>query len=269
MVFQSQGVPGRGTLETNQGRIDLVRLNMVSSVLRKIIQIDEDKCNGCGNCISSCAEGALALIDGKARLVKEKYCDGLAACLKECPQGALQIIEREAEDFDEAETKVHLKQLAKSEPKQEPCGCAGAAVRQFEKAKSGPTEPGSKQEPMLSHWPVQLTLVPPGAKFLNDSDVVLVADCVPFAYPALHIDFLKGHSVLVACPKLDNAEAHLAKLTEIIKKSNLKSLTVLRMEVPCCGGLAFIAKKAIALSGINLPFKEVVIGIKGDLKPQV
>jgi NAD-dependent dihydropyrimidine dehydrogenase PreA subunit len=240
-------------------------VNMVSTVLRKIIQIDEDKCNGCGICIDSCAEGALALIDGKARLVKEKYCDGLAACLKECPQGALRIVEREAENFDETETKAHIQELTKNQPEQEPCGCPGAAVRRFEKATSGSTEPLSKQESMLSHWPVQLTLVPPGAKFLNNSDVVLVADCVPFAYPGLHSDFLKGNSVLVACPKLDNAEAHLTKLTEIIKKSNLKSLTVVRMEVPCCGGLSFIAKKAIALSGINLPFKEVVIGIKGNL----
>jgi Fe-S-cluster-containing hydrogenase component 2 len=242
---------------------------MANRVLRKIIQIDEEKCNGCGDCIGSCAEGALALIDGKARLVKEKYCDGLAACLKECPQGALQIVEREADDFDEVETKAHLREMVKPEPKQEPCGCAGAAVRQFEKSQSRSTEPYDRQEPMLNHWPVQLTLVPPGAKFLNNADVVLIADCVPFAYPDLHADFLKDHSVLVACPKLDDAEAHLARLTEIIKKSNLKSLKVVHMEVPCCSGLNFIAKKAIAASGTNLPLEEVVIGIKGDIKTPV
>jgi NAD-dependent dihydropyrimidine dehydrogenase PreA subunit len=201
-------------------------------VLRKIIQIDEERCNGCGECISSCAEGALALVDGKARLVKEKYCDGLAACLKECPQKALKIIEREAEAFDEEETKVHL------------------------------------QKSFLTNWPVQLTLVSPGAKFLNNADAVLVADCVPFCYPDFHQDFLKDHSVMIACPKLDDAEAHLAKLTEVIKRSNLKSLTVVRMEVPCCSGLTNIARKAISSNGLNLPFKEVVIGIKGEIKTQ-
>lgn len=238
---------------------------MPTKVLRKIIEIDEEKCTGCGDCISSCAEGALALVNGKARLVKERYCDGLAACLKECPSGALKIIEREAEYFDKEETKAHLLEL-KQKAQQEPCACAGAAVRQLGKTNSCTTKYSDiSQEPLLAHWPVQLTLVPPGAKFLNATDVVLIADCVPFAYPNLHRDFLKDHSVLVACPKLDNAEAHLMKLIEVIKKSNLKSLTVVHMEVPCCSGLAYIARKAIAASGTNLPFKEVVIGIKGDI----
>jgi ferredoxin len=238
---------------------------MPTKVLRKIIEIDEEKCTGCGDCISSCAEGALTLVNGKARLVKERYCDGLAACLKECPSGALKIVEREAEYFDKEETKAHLQEL-KQDTQQEPCACAGAAVRKVGKTNSCITKYNDiSQEPLLAHWPVQLTLVPPGAKFLNATDVVLIADCVPFAYPNLHRDFLKDHSVLVACPKLDNAEAHLMKLTEVIKVSNLKSLTVVHMEVPCCSGLAYIARKAIAASGINLPFKEVVIGIKGDI----
>jgi Fe-S-cluster-containing hydrogenase component 2 len=241
---------------------------MTAKTLRKIIQIDEAKCNGCGECINSCAEGALALIDGKARLVKEKYCDGLAACLKECPQGALKIVEKQAEAFDEEETKAHLKTLQqKEEPA--PCGCPGSAVRELEKTDSGPVEKNiPRQDSMLTHWPVQLTLVPPGVKFLNDADVVLTADCVPFTYPDFHLDFLKGRKVLVACPKLDNAEAHLAKLTEIIRKSSLKSLTVVRMEVPCCSGLTYIARKAIAAAGLNLPFKEVVIGIEGEIKSE-
>jgi ferredoxin len=239
---------------------------MTTISLRKIIQIDETKCNGCGECISSCAEGALALVDGKARLVKEKYCDGLAACLKECPQGALKIVEKEAEVFDEEETKAHLQEIQQKE-KQAPCGCPGSAVRELQNTDSRMAKKNiSKQESLLTHWPVQLALVPPGAKFLNDADVVLVADCVPFTYPNFHTDFIKDHKVLVACPKLDNAEAHLAKLTEIIKKSNLKSLTVVRMEVPCCSGLTYIARKAIAASGLDLPFKETVIGIKGEIK---
>jgi Fe-S-cluster-containing hydrogenase component 2 len=238
---------------------------LAAKVLRKIIQIDEEKCNGCGECIGSCAEGALALVGGKARLIKEKYCDGLAACLRECPQGALKIVEREAEDFDEEETKAHLEEL-KPQTGQEPCGCPGSAVRNIEKPHEIQKSEMVNQESTLSHWPVQLTLVPPGAKFLNGADVVLVADCVPFAYANLHRDFLKDHSVLVACSKLDDADAHLTKLSEVIKRSNLKSLTVVRMEVPCCGGLTYIARKAIESSGLSIPLTEVVIGINGEIK---
>lgn len=238
---------------------------MTAKVLRKIIQIDEEKCTGCGICIDSCAEGALELIEGKARLVKEKYCDGLAACLKECPQGALTIVEREAEGFDEEAVREYL-QEKKGKAESAPCACPGSAVRQIEKMQSGiASESAAEQEAMLSHWPVQLTLVPAGAKFLENADVMLIADCVPFAYPNLHRDFLKGHSVLVACPKLDNAEAHLAKLSDILHKSDIKSLTVVRMEVPCCGGLVHIARKAIEVSGKKIPFEEIVIGIKGEM----
>jgi Pyruvate/2-oxoacid:ferredoxin oxidoreductase delta subunit len=213
---------------------------MAVKVMRKIIRIDENKCNGCGECISSCAEGALALVDGKARLVKEKYCDGLAVCLKECPQGALSIEERKAESFDVE------------------------AVRQMETKAS--VLAGPRQESMLSHWPVQLALVPAGAKFLEGSDVVLVADCVPFAYPDLHRDYMQGHSVLVACPKLDDADAHLAKLTEIFKKNNIRSLTILHMEVPCCSGLVYIARQALKQSRKDIPIQEVTIGIRGEVK---
>lgn len=238
---------------------------MVSKVLRKIIHIDEEKCNGCGACIDSCAEGALALVDGKARLVKEKYCDGLAACLKECPRGALTIVEREAEDFDEEATRQYLEEKRKAIANT-PCACPGSAIRQMEVPAVKESTGVAAQEPMLSHWPVQLALIPPGAKFLEDADVMLIADCVPFAYPNLHRDFLKDHSVLVACPKLDNAGAHLAKLTEILKQSDIRSLTVVRMEVPCCGGLTYIAREAIKASGRDIPFKEIVIGIRGNRK---
>jgi ferredoxin len=237
---------------------------MTTKTKRKIIEIDEEKCNGCGVCIDSCAEGALALVGGKARLVKEQYCDGLAACLKECPQGALKIVEREAEKFDEEATEEHLKEK-KQVVESAACSCPGSAVRQIEKPAM---VKGTRQEPMLTHWPVQLALVPPGAKFLDQADVVLIADCVPFAYPNLHEDFLKDHSVLVACPKLDDAAAHLDKLTAILKKSEIKSLTVVHMEVPCCSGLAYIARKAIADSGKQIPFKEVTIGIQGEIKSQ-
>lgn len=239
---------------------------MAAKVLRKIIKIDEELCNGCGECISSCVEGALALVEGKAKLVREKYCDGLAACLKECPTGALKIVEREAEDFDEVETGIHLQEL-KQKAKEVPCACPGAAVCQLGKQEAKLTSQGEvDQVSNLTHWPVQLTLVPPGAKFLNEADVILVADCVPFAYPNLHRHFLKDHVVLVACPKLDNAEAHAAKLTQILLQSNLKSLTVIHMVVPCCSGLTHIAQKALTSSGLEIPLKEVIIGIHGDVK---
>jgi ferredoxin len=235
---------------------------MATKILRKIIQIDEEKCNGCGVCVTSCAEGALAVVNGKARLVKEKYCDGLAACLKECPEGALTIVEREAEDFDEDETTKHLQEMKKT-----PCACPGSAVRQLGESAVDIEDANSiDQKPMLTHWPVQLALVPAGAKFMDQADVVIIADCVPFAYPNLHRDFLKGHAVLVACPKLDDFAEHLAKLTDILEKSDIKSLTVVHMEVPCCSGLTYMAQKAIETSGRQVPFKDVTIGIKGDIK---
>lgn len=239
---------------------------MSPETIRKIIQIDEEKCNGCGACIDSCAEGALALVNGKAKLVKDQYCDGLAACLKECPQGALHIIERKAEEFNEEAAKSYLEQKKKAE-RLSPCACRGSAVRELAGSYTRAAAPtAGRLDPELTHWPVQLTLVPPGARFLNEADVMLISHCVPFAYPNVHTDFLKDHAVLTACPKLDDAEAHLAKLTEIIKKSNLKSLSVVRMEVPCCSGLTFIAKNALAANGIDLPFKEIVIGINGQIQ---
>jgi Fe-S-cluster-containing hydrogenase component 2 len=240
---------------------------MTTKVIRKIIQIDESRCNGCGECIDSCAEGALALVNGKARLVKDKYCDGLAACLKECPQGALKIVEREAEQFDEEAAIWHVEAQQKA-AQGAACACPGSAVRQFEKETKKPVDLSNAQASTLAHWPVQLTLVTPGAQFLQGSDVLLTAHCVPVAYPNLHRDFLADHSVLIACPKLDDAEAHLAKLTEILQKTDIKSLTVLRMEVPCCSGLTRLARLAVAECGKEIPFKEVVIGIRGEIKSQ-
>jgi ferredoxin len=243
---------------------------MKTKTIRKIINIDESKCNGCGVCIDSCAEGALALVDGKARLVKEIYCDGLAACLKECPQGALSIVDKESEAFDEEATRQHLEEK-KIRTQSAACSCPGSAVRQFEKIADYNEESGetSRQTSQLAHWPVQLALVPAGAPFLKNADVVLLADCVPVAYPNLHQDFLKDHAVLMACPKLDDFEAHLVKLTSILRQAQIKSLTVVHMEVPCCSGLTYMAREAIAQSGKDIPFKEVTIGIKGNIKSEV
>lgn len=241
---------------------------MVTKTVRKIVKIDEDKCNGCGACIISCAEGALKIIDGKAKLISEKYCDGLGNCL-DCPQGAINIEEREAEEFDEAAVEQHL-ESEEFEDKL-PCGCSSATVTQFERqggaAAAVAEAPRAVVESRLGHWPVQLTLVPPTAPFLKGADLVLAADCVPFAYAGFHRDFLGNNAaLLVACPKLDDFQAHQQKLNEILKQSGIKSLTVLHMEVPCCSGLVHMARQAILASGNVVPFRDVTISIRGDIK---
>ena len=237
----------------------------ITKTTRKIIRIDEEKCNGCGVCVPACAEGALQIIDGKAKLISEKYCDGLGACLGECPQGAIIIEERAAEEFDEEAAKLHLEE--KHTLEELPCGCSSATVTQFERQEMTGVAPsaGTNQQSMLGHWPVQLTLVPPTAPFLQGADLVLAADCVPFAYASFHRDFLKDHSLLVACPKLDDFQPHLEKLTDILSHSQVKSLTVVHMEVPCCSGLVHMAKQAVQLSGKDIPLKEVTVSIRGDL----
>jgi Pyruvate/2-oxoacid:ferredoxin oxidoreductase delta subunit len=237
-----------------------------AKVLRKVVRIDEDKCNGCGVCIPACAEGALRIVDGKAKLVSDKYCDGLGACLGECPEGAISIEEREADEFDEAAVGHHVHQHSHANETL-PCGCPSSSVTRLEGREPGSCCPGSAdRESMLGNWPVQLTLVPPGAPFLQGADVVLAADCAPFAYAGFHRDFLRDRAVLVACPKLDDFAAHLAKLTEVLRGSSVKSITVVRMEVPCCSGLTHMAEEAIRLSGKKIPSGEVVIGIRGDRK---
>jgi len=259
---------------------------MATKILRKVVRIDEEKCNGCGACVPKCAEGALQIIDGKARLISDRYCDGLGACLGECPEGAITVEEREAEEFNEEAVEHHLHGKEHVEDKAPcgcpsaavsrferveeklPCGCSSATVTQFERqgATQGAHEEVACHRSMLGHWPVQLTLVPPGAPFLQGADLVLAADCVPFAYAGFHQDFLKGHALLIACPKLDDFQAHLSKLAEILRRSTVKSLTVVHMEVPCCSGLTYMAQQAIKLSGRDIPLKEVTIGIKGDIK---
>ena len=262
---------------------------MTTKTVRKIIRIDEEKCDGCGACVPACAEGALQIIDGKAKLISEIYCDGLGACLGECPQGAIAIEDRVAEEFDEDAAKLHLAKEKIAEEKLPcgcssamvtefekphadtlPCGCSSATVTQFEKPEATEVAPieATNQPSMLGHWPVQLTLVPPTAPFLQGADVVLAADCVPFAYAGFHQDFIKDHAVLVACPKLDDFHAHMKKLTDILSQSSVKSLTVVHMEVPCCNGLTFMVKQAMQLAGKDIPLKDVTVGIRGDLKPQ-
>lgn len=254
---------------------------------RNIIRIDEDKCTGCGLCIINCAEGSLEIRDGKAVLVKESLCDGLGACLGHCPEGALTIEVRDADEFDEQQVEKRLAEIGraphapapKPEPPKQPCGCPSAAMSSLKPAGGGcpssrmqtrapaPAAPAaSGNSPCeLTHWPVQLGLLPPTAPFFRDAELVLAADCTPFAYPDFHRDFLKGRAVAVACPKLDDADAHYAKLVELFKHSGIKNVTVVRMEVPCCGGLVNMARAALAESGMNIPFREVVIGRDGTI----
>jgi len=258
---------------------------MTTRTVRKIVKIDEEKCNGCGACVPGCKEGALKIIDGKARLVSEVYCDGLGACLGECPVGAITIEERPAEAFDEVAVEHYLLQLQHEEEEETlACGCPSTTVAEFGGAAAGGC-PGSRMQELLRkveeeadgqagtpqpstlrHWPVQLTLVPVKAPFLQGADVLLAAHCTAFAYGGFHQDFLKNHALLIACPKLDDVEAHLEKLTQLVAHSGLKSLTVAHMEVPCCSGLVWLAKKAIADSGRKVPLNEVTIGVRGDIK---
>lgn len=232
------------------------------NTVRNIVQIDEEKCNGCGLCVSACAEGAIKLINGKARLVSESYCDGLGACIGHCPQGAITIEQREAAPFDEEATKAHLGEQKKT-PAQTSFVCLGLAAQQL-RQKRGPGESvtgGAASE--LTHWPVQLKLVSSTAPYFADADLLLVADCVPFAMGDFHARFIKDRSIAVGCPKLDDAEFYIEKLSAILRANRLNSLTVVRMEVPCCSGLTHIAHEAVARSGVAMSFEDVTVTLEG------
>ncbi len=245
-------------------------------MIRKIVQIDEERCNGCGLCVPACAEGAIAIVDGKARLAADNLCDGLGACLGDCPQGAIRIIEREADRFDEAAVEQHLKETgaeivpahAHSGGPSHSGGCPGSRVISFAPPPPVETpEENEEREPSrLGQWPVQLHLVPVTAPYFQDADLLIAADCVPFAYAGFHRDFLAGKAVVIGCPKLDDNLFYLEKLTELFRSSTIRSVTVVRMEVPCCGGIVMAAKQALAASGKEIPFTEVIVGIKGDLR---
>jgi NAD-dependent dihydropyrimidine dehydrogenase PreA subunit len=257
----------------------------MTKIKRKIIKIDEDLCNGCGNCIPACPEQALQIVETpkgpKARVVKEIYCDGLGACMGNCPTNALTLVEEEAEPYDEEATVARIKsmlekhnihqkeQSAKQQHhpagSKEPHVCPGAAVVQWdEKEEPKARSPRSSSE--LRQWPVQINLVPPTAPYLRNADIAVIADCVPFAYANLHEDFLKGRTVLVGCPKFDDSEAYIEKIAQIIQHAQPKSMRVVRMEVPCCSGLTHIVAEARKRAGSSMPFEEVIVGIKGEIE---
>ena len=241
--------------------------------IRKIIRIDEEKCDGCGQCVTACAEGAIQLIDGKARLVSESYCDGLGACIGDCPQGAITIEEREAAQFNEEAVKVHLQHLNQSEPKPQPSipmGCPGSAARAFSRPAADPaTATAAPTNSQLGHWPVQLMLVPPHAPFLKNADLLICADCVPFAVPDFHSRYLRGRAVVVGCPKLDDLQYYFDKLKELFRQAQPRRVTVLRMEVPCCGGIAQATLQALAAAAPETPLEVHTIGVRGDISCQV
>ena len=233
--------------------------------LRNIVKIDEEKCNGCGLCVNACAEGAIKIIDGKARLVSETYCDGLGACLGHCPQDAITIEKREADDFDEQATEAYLAKEKKTQV-QADFVCPGMAAKQLEtKAVPDDTTPVGEVPSRLGQWPVQFKLVSPNAPYFANSDLLLVADCVPFAMGDFHNRFLKGRSIAVGCPKLDDVQSYIEKLATILQANKLNSLAVIHMEVPCCSGLTHIARQAIAQSNIDMTFEDVTIDLQGNV----
>ena len=226
-------------------------------VKRKIVKIDEEKCTGCGECIPNCAEGALKIIDGKARLVSDVYCDGLGACLGHCPEDAIEIIERDAEEFDEEAVHEYLKLQLQ--------GVSCTAVTSLIDKKEPETVSEAEQGSSLSHWPVQLHLVPIKAPFWNNADLLLMADCVAVAQPELHSKLLSGRSVVMGCPKFDDVSRYIEKLTEILRVNKVRSLTVAHMEVPCCNALNVIAQRALAASGKMILSQRLVVTVDGEI----
>ena len=228
---------------------------------RRIVHIDEAQCDGCGQCIPNCAEGALQIIGGKARLVSDAYCDGLGACLGHCPRGAISITEREADEF--SEEAVHGQLEGKEPPTR---GCPASQAHSLGAQGDRAVEP---QTSSLSHWPVQLNLVPLKAPFFKDADLLIMADCVAVAHPSLHSGLLKGRAVVMGCPKFDDARQYVEKLTEILRRNDIRSLTVAHMEVPCCSGLERIAEQALRASGKAIPAERLIVSVRGEVaRPQ-
>jgi len=273
-------------------------------MLRKVIEINEEKCNGCGICVTACNEGAIQIIDGKARLINEIFCDGLGACIGECPEGAITVVEREAEPYDEIKVvekllndnsirvlQAHLEHLkdhnettyfnqameylkekgikVEFEDKKNTmaCGCPGSMAREIKRPKIDTVEKNKEQMPSrLEQWPVQLHLVNPIASFFNDREMVIMSTCGPIVNANVHEEYIKNRSVVVACPKLDRTDPYIPKLTAIFEHNNIPKAIVVRIEVPCCGGLSYIVVEAARMSGKqNLTIEEHILSIEGEL----
>lgn len=282
--------------------------------VRTVVQIDEDLCDGCGLCVPGCAEGALQIVDGKAKLVSDVYCDGLGACLGDCPLGAITMVERDADEFDAGAVNQHLKTIgrdplpedhdhghehghahsqidaAAGEDDTLACGCPGTMVQSFTEqpapakplapvmggcpgsaARSftdAPTAPAADSAgpvaSRITNWPVQLMLVPPKAPYLDGARLLLAADCAPFAYGDFHRKFMEGRTTIIGCPKLDNMDIYIQKLTAIFAQNDIQSVEVAYMEVPCCGGLVHLVRQALEASGKAIPATMYKIGIRGD-----
>ncbi|WP_456387607.1 ATP-binding protein [Desulfolithobacter sp.] len=238
-------------------------------VMRKIIEIDEELCTGCGDCVPDCAEGSLQIIDGKARLVGENLCDGLGACLGSCPTGALRIVEREAEEFDEEAVEKYLEELKKQ--KEQPAaatgGCPSSQLRTMQPITpcQAANVPQSQIGSALSHWPVQIRLIPPTAPFLENCDLLIAADCCAVSYGALQDDFVKGRVVMMGCPKFDDQQMYVDRFTELFRTRKLNTVTILIMEVPCCSSMLQIVRKAYDDAGASVPVRQVVISTQGQI----
>ena len=234
-------------------------------MVRRIIEIDRDKCNGCGACAEACHEGAIAMVDGKAQLMRDDYCDGLGDCLPTCPTGAITFVEREAAAYDEKAVMENKQRKIREQGMTLPCGCPGSQSRNIPRQDAPAVEaPRAEQASRLSQWPVQIKLVPVNAPYFDGARLLIAADCTAYAYAAFHERFIKGHITLVGCPKLDSVD-YAEKLTEIIRENDIKSVTVVRMEVPCCGGLELAAKKALQQSGKFIPWQVVTVTVDGRL----
>ena len=237
-------------------------------MIRKIIRIDKEKCNGCGACADACHEGAIDIINGKAELVREHFCDGLGDCLPQCPTGAISFEEREAPEYDEKAVKeAQKKTLAKNQTMAAHIGCPGSKSMQIQRKEISETKKlssASDQISKLQNWPVKIKLAPVSAPYFNDAKLLIAADCTAYAYASFHQDFIRNKITLIGCPKLDQVD-YSEKLTAIIQNNNIQSVTIVRMEVPCCGGLEMAAKKALQNSGKFIPWQVVTISIDGKL----
>ena len=234
-------------------------------MVRRVIQIDEEKCNGCGICAEACHEGAIGIVDGKAKLLRDDYCDGLGDCLPNCPVGAISFIEREAAAYDEAAVQENKKKQMQAMGQAPVGGCPGSRMRQLERKPAEEYQnAGSPASSQLRQWPVQIKLAPVNAPYFDGAKLLIAADCTAYAYGSFHQDFIRGKVTLIGCPKLDDVD-YSEKLTEIIRNNDIKSVTVVRMEVPCCGGLEHAAVTALKNSGKFIPWNVVTISIDGKI----